>query len=499
MSSGSDDKMDRLFGLDEPELELLGSFPPPPPPGMVTNGAQGPEKSPRAAPPPVPPQARRKSGALVVRSGMLGTILVDNGLLTAGQRDECLKLQSIPGSDSPFGEIAVQLGYVSRETLEEVLKAQRAYVKNVRREQSVAIPVPDALLELELQPEEDVEAQRMMAWLGSAMRHGASDLHLMTGKPIVLRRHGRMVVSRDRPLSANDASGYLRSILSEEDLDLLDRDFSVTRCFDLPGGGRARACIFRHLSGMNGVFRLIPSKVPSLTDLNLPEAIGKFTTFAQGLVLISGPISSGKTTTLASLVDIINRERHRHIITVEDPIEFVHENRASLITQRQVGVHTDSFSGALRAALREDPDIIVVGQMHDPETARLAVTAAETGHLVFATLHTQSAIHSINRVLDIFPPGEQAQVRAILAESLKGVVAQQLVPRADVQGRVPVTELMFANPAVRNLIREDKIHQVHSALRVSKESGNLTMEEHAQLLLDRGLISQKTRDGLSTS
>ena len=493
MGSDSDNPFD-LFGLDQPELELMQSFPPPPPPGMELPRAS------HRVPPPVPPAtANRKAGGgrLVVKSGMMGAILVDSGLITAQQRDECLKFQSMPGNDSPFGEIAVQMGYIDRETLLEVLEAQRKYRKNVRKEQSVAIPVPDALLELEPEPEDRAEAKRMLAWLASAMRHGASDLHIMSGKPVVLRRHGRLVVSKDDPIPAKAAASYLRSVLTQEDQKILDRDDSVTRCLDLPEGSRARACIFRHASGVNGVFRLIPAAVPSLTDLNLPESIGKFTTFAQGLVLISGPISCGKTTTLAALVDIINRERQRHIITVEDPIEFVHRNQASLVTQRQVGIHTDSFSGALRAALREDPDVIVVGQMHDAETARLAVTAAETGHLVFATLHTQSAIHSINRVLDIFPPGEQEQVRTILAESLRGVVCQQLVPRADVQGRVPVTELLFANPAVRNLIRENKIFQVQSALKVSKETGNLAPEDHAAILVEQGLITEKTRARIS--
>ncbi len=249
----------------------------------------------------------------------------------------------MPGNETPFGEIVVSLEYITAELLEMVLKAQRRYVKNVRREQSVAIPVPDALLELELEPDEDdqdakdVDIKRLFAWLKSAMAHGASDLHLMSDKPIVLRRHGRMVVSKDNPISASLAEKYLKALLSANELQTLEREDSIVRCFDLPDGGRTRACIFKHTRGMNGVFRLIPSQVPTLTELNLPQTIGKFTTYAQGLVPISGPISCGKSTTLASLIDIINRERHRHILTVEDPIEYVHHNRASLITQRQVG------------------------------------------------------------------------------------------------------------------------------------------------------------------
>jgi twitching motility protein PilT len=463
----------------EPELELASvTIPPPRPP------AEPPPPLPKAATKPQPPKK------LKVRSGMLGQILVDNGLLTPEQREECLAIQSDPSNVLPFGEIALTHGYIDRATLSRVLEAQRGYVEEVQREQSRAAPLPAALTEPSAEAKRD--AGQMLAWLSSTLKHAASDLHLMSGKSLVLRHHGRLVAAKDKPIEPAAAEKLLKSLLSDEERTRLDAERSLVKCVDLPGGARARACIFHHMRGLNGVFRLIPGSVPTLTSLNLPRAMGKLTTYAQGLVLVTGPIGSGKTTTLAALVDIINQERHQHIITIEDPIEYVHANACSLITQRQVGVHTGGFAVALRAALREDPDVIVVGEMHDRETAQLAVTAAETGHLVFATLHTQNAIRSINRVLDLFPAEEQGQVRTVLAESMRGVVSQQLVPRADAAGRVPVTELLFVTPAIRNLVRDQKVHQLRNALRISRNVGNMSAEDHAAELLEQKLISEQT-------
>ncbi len=385
--------------------------------------------------PPPPPRSAGAPTRLKVTSGLLGTILVDNGFLTPEQRDACLRISSDPANILPLGEIAIERGYIDRDVLNRVLDAQRRHVDGVHREQSRAVPLPEALIEpaggKDRGKDNSREAGQILAWLSSTLKHNASDLHLMSGKALILRRNGRLMEAKDSPIEAAQVGSLLKSILSDEECEALERDRSILKCIDLPDGARARACIFHHMNGINGTFRLIPADVPPLVSLNLPPALGKFTTYAQGLVLVTGPIGSGKTTTLAALIDIINQERYRHIITVEDPIEFVHKNNCSLITQRQVGVHTGGFSVALRSALREDPDVIVVGEMHDRETAQLAVTAAETGHLVFATLHTQSAIRSISRVLDLFPAEEQGQVRTILAESLRGVVSQQLVPRAD--------------------------------------------------------------------
>lgn len=474
---GSDDDLELEFDIGARYPEPL----PPPPP----------VKKPAPPKPPTPPDP---SKPLKVRGGMLGKILVDNGFLTAKQRDACLAIQSRPENVLPFGEIAVERGYISRDVLNRVLEAQKSYVADVHREQSRSVPLPEALTEPTAEQRRD--AGQMLAWLASALKHRASDLHLMSGKSLILRHHGRLVAAKDTPIEAAAAESLLGAVLTDDERKVLDRDRSIVKCVDLPGGARARACIFHHMRGINGVFRLIPDSVPSLVALNLPPALGKFTTYAQGLVLVTGPIGSGKTTTLAALVDIVNQERPQHIITIEDPIEFVHQNRCSLITQRQVGAHTGGFAVALRAALREDPDVIVVGEMHDRETAQLAVTAAETGHLVFATLHTQNAIRSINRVLDLFPAEEQGQVRTVLAESLRGVVSQQLVHRADAGGRVPVCELLFVTPAIRNLVRDQKVHQIKNALRISRSVGNLSSEDHAAELLEHKLIDDKTYEAI---
>ena len=243
---------------------------------------------------------------------------------------------------------------------------------------------------------------------------------------------------------------------------------------------------------MNGVFRLIPAQAPNIVALNLPQVLGKFTTYPQGMVLVTGPISSGKTTTLAAIVDIVNRERMDHILTIEKPIEFILKSKKCLLTQREVGPHTDSFANALKGALREDPDVIVVGEMSDIETTRLTMSAAETGHLVFATLHTQNAIRSINRLLDMFPPDEQAQALSIVAESLRGVVSQTLVPRCDTAGLIPVVEILVPTPAIRNMIRDRKFHLIRNNMKIGRDAGNTLLEDHALELLKKEIISKET-------
>jgi len=340
------------------------------------------------------------------------------------------------------------------------------------------------------------EGAKLRKWLASALKYGASDLHIMTGQPLVLRHMGRLVKSREPALLAKDTREVLLSILSDSEREQLETKLTVLSCFDLKGGGRVRGSIYKHKDGYNATFRMIPARVPSLVSLHLPSQIAKFTTYSQGLVLITGPIGCGKTTTMAALVDIVNQERQEHIITVEHPIEFLHQNSKSLVTQREVGRHTHTFSSALRAALREDPDVIAVGEMNDIDTARLAVTAAETGHLVFATLHTENAVRTINRVLDIFPPDEQGQVRSMLSESLRGIICQRLVTRSDEPGRIPAVEMLFTTPAMRNLIREQKVHQLPNAIRMSRNIGNQILEDHARELLDAGQINQETYERL---
>lgn len=428
---------------------------------------------------------------LKVTAGLLGQILVDNGFITDKQRDYCLKLQTQSGNFFRIGELAVKQQFVSEENLVLALEAQKIYVQGIKKEQSRMMRLPEEVAKAELASDGEGRAT-LKKWLISALKHGASDLHVMAGQPLVLRHMGKLVKSKQLPLTATRATEVLESILTDEDNETLAANQSILKCIELKGVGRARANFFRHMGGLNGTFRLIPTRPPSLVSLNLPSALAKFTTYAQGLVLVTGPIGCGKTTTMAALVDIVNRERRNHIISIERPVEFIHKNARSVVTQREVGTHTDGYAYALRAALRQDPDVIVVGEMNDVETARLAISASETGHLVFATLHTDNSVRTINRVLDIFPPEEQQQIRSMLAESLRGVVCQRLVARDGEPGRIPVMELLFMTPAIRNLIREQKVYQLPNAIRMSKDIGNRTFADYAQELLAKKDISEAT-------
>lgn len=281
------------------------------------------------------------------------------------------------------------------------------------------------------------------------------------------------------------------SIITDQQKSNFEQFHELDFSFELENGARFRTNIFRTRRGEAAAFRLIPEKIKSLTGLNLPEEISIFTKKTKGFVLVTGPAGSGKTTTLATLIDIINRERYEHIITIEDPIEFIHTHKNCIIDQREVGTHTNSFAGALRSALREDPDVILVGEMRDLETISMAVTAAETGHLVFSTLHTNSAAETVERIINVFPPHQQSQIRMQVAESLVGIIAQTLIPTIDEGGRVPAIELMIATTAIRNIIREEKIHQMPATIQMGRKDGMLSLDQSLKNLLIDGKISQE--------
>lgn len=307
---------------------------------------------------------------------------------------------------------------------------------------------------------------------------GASDLHLSTGSPPIFRLHGEMVRSNFKSLSHEETRSILYEILTERQ----QRDFEAKKdldfAYEIPGLARFRGNIFMQHKGIAAVFRIIPSRILSADDLDLPEGVRKMTRLKKGLVLITGPTGSGKSTTLAAMIDLINSTRKEHILTLEDPLEFIHENKESLLNQRQIGEHSESFASALRAALREDPDVILVGEMRDLETISLAMSAAETGHLVFGTLHTNSAAKTVDRIIDAFPKDGQEQVRTMLSESLKGVVCQQLLKTADGKGRVAALEIMVGTPAIGNLIREGKTFQIPSIIQTAKKEGMQLMDQH---------------------
>ncbi len=304
-----------------------------------------------------------------------------------------------------------------------------------------------------------------------------------------------MVKLNYRNVSNETCRALIFEIFTESQKELFTENCDLDLSYSLNGVGRFRVNVFMQRNGISAVFRLIPEHIKTIEELDLPGQLANLIDASEGLILVTGPTGSGKSTTVASLIHAINEKQQAHIVTIEDPIEFVHQNRGCLISQREVASHTKSFEAALRAALREDPDIILVGEMRDLETISLAITAAETGHLVFATLHTNSAIQTIDRVIDVFPEGQQTQIRVMLSESLRGVVAQALLPRPDHHGRVPVVEILVNVPAVANLIREGKTHQIASVMQTGRAHGMVTFEGAIHDLIEKQLITKD--DGAS--
>lgn len=328
-----------------------------------------------------------------------------------------------------------------------------------------------------------VEMAKINALFNMMKQQGASDLHISSGAPPIFRLNGEMEKLNYPPLSDQQARALLFEILTKEQRDEFDETLDIDFAYSLEDVGRFRGNLLETHRGIAGVFRIIPSKILTADQLGLPEGVRKMTLLKKGLVLITGPTGSGKSTTLAAMIDLINKTRREHILTLEDPLEFIHENQKSLLNQRQIGQHSKSFANALRAALREDPDVILVGEMRDLETISLAMTAAETGHLVFGTLHTNSAAKTIDRIIDAFPKDQQEQIRTMLGESLKGVICQQLLRTADGKGRVAALEILVCNAAVANLIREGKTFQVPSIMQTAKGDGMQLMDQHIMDLL----------------
>jgi twitching motility protein PilT len=320
------------------------------------------------------------------------------------------------------------------------------------------------------------------------VEQGGSDLHLTTGSPPVMRVHGHIQRIKFRELTNKDMEALVYEIMEEEwrmrFLEKLDYDFA----YEIEGLARFRVNVFWQRKGLGAVMRTIPSKILSADQLGLPDAVRRFCMLTKGLVLVTGPTGSGKSTTLAAMVDLINDTRADHVLTIEDPIEFVHQNKKCLVNQREITTNTKSFANALRAALREDPDVILVGEMRDKETIELGITAAETGHLVFGTLHTSTAPKTVDRIIDVFPADQQEQIRAMLAESLKGVVSQVLLRKKDGKGRVAAHEVMVGTSAVSNLIRENKVFQIPSMIQTGKKDGMQLLDQHILEFLMSGQI-----------
>jgi twitching motility protein PilT len=325
--------------------------------------------------------------------------------------------------------------------------------------------------------------------LAFSVKNNASDLHLSAGLPPMIRVHGDVRKINVPAMEHSEVHDMVYDIMNDGQRkvyeEMLECDFS----FEIPNLARFRVNAFNHNRGAGAVFRTIPSKILSLEQLNCPPIFKEIAQTPRGICLVTGPTGSGKSTTLAAMIDFINDNDFGHILTVEDPIEFVHQSKKCLINQREVGPHTLSFSNALRSALREDPDVILVGEMRDLETIRLALTAAETGHLVFGTLHTSSAAKTVDRIVDVFPAAEKEMVRSMLSESLRAVISQTLCKTKDGQGRVAAHEIMIGTPAIRNLIRENKIAQMYSAIQTGQNVGMQTLDQNLKELVQRNVIS----------
>jgi twitching motility protein PilT len=328
--------------------------------------------------------------------------------------------------------------------------------------------------------------------LHDAVRLGASDIHLCAGTAPLIRLWGEIHALTDyKAVSPEENKRRLFEILSNRQIDDLERNLEIDISYVVQEAGRFRVNVHFEDRGISGSFRVVPSKIRTVDELNLPEAAKNLTRLHQGLVLVTGPSGCGKSTTLAALIDLINRESRRHIICIEDPVEFVHKSRNSHIDQREVGVHTRSFSTALRAALREDPDVILVGEMRDLETIAMAITASETGHLVFSTLHTRNASKTIERIMNVFPPDQIAQIRTMLSESLAGVISQQLIKNSAGTGRVLAMEILLRTTALANLIREGNTYRIPSLMQTGRKFGMMLMDDHIISLYQKGLVDPK--------
>jgi len=325
--------------------------------------------------------------------------------------------------------------------------------------------------------------------LSEVLERDASDLHLTTGSPPIVRLNGELYALDAPKLTAAQTRELIYSILTQEQRQRLENEWDIDFSYSLPGKARFRVNAYFQRNSIGAAFRAIPVSIKKLDELGLPPVLQTFTQKPRGFVLVTGPTGSGKSTTLAAMIDVINETRTQHILTIEDPIEFLHRHKSCLVNQREIGTDAMDFARGLRAALREDPDVILVGEMRDTETIATALTAAETGHLVFATLHTQDAPQTIDRIIDVFPPHQQEQVRVQLATALMGIVTQQLLPTRDGRGRVVACEVLVPTPAVRNLIREGKTHQIYSVMQTGSQHGMQSMDAALVDLVRRGLIT----------
>ncbi len=333
--------------------------------------------------------------------------------------------------------------------------------------------------------------------LSYSLDSGASDLHLSVGSTPMVRIHGEMKPLNMDKLTQDQMESILPQVLNESQKKIFKDNKEIDFSAKLEGKGRFRVNFFNQINGLAGVFRTIPEVVSDFDDLGIPPILRTLAEMDRGLILLTGPTGSGKSTTLAAMIDHINATSAKHIITIEDPVEYFHRSKGCLINQRELGANTHSFANALRSALREDPDVILVGEMRDLETIALALTAAETGHLVLSTLHTSSAVKAVDRIIDIFPPGQKTQIRSMLSESLEAVIAQKLLPTKDGNGRIPACEVMMTTTAIKNLIREDRIFQIPSVMQSGGVDGMQTLDQDLQRLVSQGKVERTAAEAIA--
>ncbi|HXO21684.1 MAG TPA: type IV pilus twitching motility protein PilT [Thermoanaerobaculia bacterium] len=434
---------------------------------------------------------------------LIGRLALHYKLITEDQLAEATRQQSREGGARKIGQILIESGLLSAGRFEQLLAAQKEIL--AKRLAAAAAsggaggtavsppPRPQATsAAARLQPvvPEGAGGNRLDRVLEFAVRQEASDIHVHGAAPLRFRRHGRLQQVDSVVLDPAATERAIREILTPDQEAVLAQRGQIDFAYTIPGVSRFRANVYRQQRGLDAVFRALPNEPPTLSDLGLPLSLARFANFHQGMVLVTGPAGCGKSSTLAAMINIVNEERRDHIVTIEDPIEILHPSKRCLVNQRQVGRHTSSFARALRAALREDPDVIAIGELRDLETISLALTAAETGHLVLATLHTNNAVRTINRILGVFPPSQQDQIRTMVAESLRAVISQRLVARADGAGRVPALEVLVANKAVGHLIRDNKAFQIKSVLQTGGAHGMCLLDSSLADLVKSGAITR---------
>ena len=409
----------------------------------------------------------------------LGQILLDFQLIQESQLEEAVQSQEA-GHAAPLGEILVEMGHLDDRSLRSILGVQQRKIEIDQASRGVDITD----LKQRLRRVEDVHTL-----IGVARELGASDLMLSSDRQPTVRVHGALVDLPCEAIGADDCRRLIFGLLSDEQQREYYEARTLTHCTETPDGLRVRVATYRHLGGIAAVIRLLPAEVTPFSELGLPLGARKLVDFPHGLVLITGPAGAGKSTTLNSLLDHLNREQRRHIVTIEKPIEVFHRSELSMVSQIEVGRNTVSFEDGLRSALRQDPDVLVVGHLKDPEMTATALTAAETGHLVFATMHTQNAFRTILRVMDQFQADKREHVRTMLASSLRAILCQQLIPSSDGDQCHVAAEMVFVNDAISNLIKEDRIWQIPMVVQTHKEQGMLSMDDSLNQLYQRGSIS----------